>query len=155
MKRSLPLLLAPALAACHCLAADGVNLALNPSFETADAKGAIADDWIARDDIPVERRTDGGHTGAAYVRFRDDDPGGGQFLECRRVPARPGGAYTAAAWFRAPAGCKPGVYVNFYDALGHRVAHRFARIREESADWQRVEVGETAPADAWEVAVAL
>ncbi len=107
-KRSVSIMIAkPSLIASLVIAAvsavvakDSDNLALNPSFENADAVGVIADDWVTRAGIPVERCTDGGHTGAAYARFRDDDPKGGQFLECHRLPARPGGVYTAAGWFR-------------------------------------------------------
>jgi hypothetical protein len=162
-KRSVSIMIAkPSLIASLVIAAvsvvfakDSDNLALNPSFEHADAVGVIADDWVTRTGIPVERLTDGGHTGAAYARFRDDDPKGGQFLECHRVPARPGGVYTASGWFRTTDKCRPGVYVNFYDLYGERVAHRFERLERASADWQRVEVKETAPADAWEVTVSL
>lgn len=133
----------------------GANFAVNPSFELADAGGMVADDWTTREGIRVERRNDGGRTGGAYVRFFDDDPKGGQFLESRRVPARPGGDYTASAWFRTQDKCRPGVYVNFYDLNGTRIAHRYERTQGSPADWQQVVVKETAPAEAWQVAVAV
>ena len=44
-------------------AADDTNLVRNPSFELADVKGLVADDWKMREGIRVERITDGGRTG--------------------------------------------------------------------------------------------
>ena len=135
--------------------ADDSNLAINSSFENAAAEGLPVEDWVIRDGIPVERRDDGGRTGKAYMRFLDDDPKAGQFLECRRVPARPGGTYTAAAWLRPIDACRPGVYLNFYDMYGHRIAHRYERAAEKTKDWQHVEVTDVAPEDAWEVALSI
>lgn len=135
--------------------ADDSNLAINASFENAAAEGLPVEDWVIRDGIPVVRRDDGGHTGKAYMRFLDDDPKAGQFLECRRVPARPGGTYAAAAWLRPIDACRPGVYLNFYDMYGHRIAHRYGRASEKTKDWQQVEVTEVAPEDAWEVAISI
>ena len=138
----------------HVLRAE-TNLAMNPSFEQAAAEGVLVDDWTTREGIALERMKSGGHSGDAFMRFKDDSPSGGQFLECRRVPARPGGIYTAAAWLRTADKCRPGVYVNFYDLYGQRIANRFERTNGSAVAWQRVEVSETAPADAWEVAVAI
>lgn len=131
------------------------NLALNPSFEQADAEGVLVDDWTTREGIAIERVTSGGHTGQAFMRFTDDSATGGQFLECRRVPARPGGQYTAAAWLRTTDKCRPGVYLNFYDMYGHRIANRFERTKGSAEEWQRVEVQDTAPLDVWEVTVSI
>ena len=130
--------------ACVSAVLGETNLALNPSFEQADAKGVLVDDWITRDGIAVERVTSGGHTGQAFMRFKDDSPTGGQFLECRRVPARPGGQYTASAWLRTGDKCRPGVYLNFYDMNGHRIANRYERTKGSAAEWQRVVVQDTA-----------
>ncbi len=80
--------------------ADESNLLVNPSFEQADAKGFVADEWWTRKGIQVERNTDDGRTGSASVRFLDDSDSQGQMLESRRIPARPGGNYTASAWLR-------------------------------------------------------
>ena len=114
-------------AACSTAAADETNLVPNPSFEHADAEGLVADDWASRAGIKVERIADGGRTGRACARFSDDSAERGQMLESRRVPARPGGHYTASAWFRTSDTCRPGVYVNFYDLNGRRIEHRYER----------------------------
>jgi hypothetical protein len=105
--------------------------------------------------IKVERLADGGRTGKARVRFSDDSPAQGQMLESRRIPARPGGNYTASAWFRTSDACRPGVYVNFYDLNGRRIEHRYERTTGPAEDWQRVVVQQAAPEMAWEVAVAV
>jgi len=152
MKLSLSALL---VLGCWSSANADTNFALNPSFEQADAKGVLVDDWTTREGIPVERLTSGGRTGAAFMRFKDGSATGGQFLESRRIPARPGGLYTASAWLRTTDKCRPGVYVNFYDLYGHRIANRFERTTGSPTDWQRVEVKDTAPADVWEVAVSI
>ena len=131
------------------------NLAPNPSFERAEAKGFVVDDWKNREGIKVERITDGGRTGKACVRFSDESANNGQMLECRRIPARPSGNYTASAWLRTSDSCRPGVYLNFYDLNGRRIEHRYERTTGSPADWQRVVVQQTAPETAWEVAVAI
>ncbi len=131
------------------------NLVANPSFESADAEGVVADSWHTRDGVPVERRTDGGRTGDACVRFHDDDADAGQFLECARVPARPGGAYTGSAWLRTDDECSPGVYLNFYDQLGTRIAHKYERVEGPTDGWQQISVTHQAPENAWEVAVSV
>ena len=156
MNRSLLKSLAIVLfAACCTATADETNLVPNPSFELADAEGLIADDWTSRAGIKVERLADGGRTGKARVRFSDDSPAQGQMLESRRIPARPGGSYTASAWFRTSDDCRPGVYVNFYDLNGRRIEHRYERTTGPVEDWQQVVVQQTAPEMAWEVAVAV
>jgi hypothetical protein len=122
------------------------NLVANPSFERADAEGVVADGWTTREGIPVERRTDGGRSGDAYARFLDDDANLGQFLECERIPARPGGTYTASAWLRTGDECAPGVYVNFYDQFGTRIAHSFERASGPTEGWvQRLRHRHSAP----------
>lgn len=143
------------IVACSTAAADGTNLIPNPSFEQADAKGFVADDWKTRDGIKVERISDNGRTGTACARFSDDSLEQGQMLESRRVPARPGGDYTASAWVRTSDSCRPGVYLNFYDLNGRRIEHRYERTTGSAADWQQVVVQQTAPETAWEVAVAI
>lgn len=135
--------------------ADETNLVSNPSFERADAGDLLADEWTTREGIVVERSTEGGHTGKAFARFKDDSAAKGQMLECRRIPARPGGVYTASAWLRTSDTCRPGVYLNFYDLNGRRIEHRFERTEGSPKDWQRVVVEETAPDAAWEVALAI
>jgi hypothetical protein len=136
-------------------AADDTNLVPNPSFERAEAEGFVADDWRTREGIRVERIADDGRTGKASVRFSDDSAEKGQMLESRRIPARPGGDYTASAWFRTSDFCRPGVYLNFYDINGRRIEHRYERTTGSPADWQRVTVQQAAPESAWEVAVAI
>ena len=132
------------------------NLVTNPSFESADAEGMVADGWTSREDgIRVERLTDGGHTGDAYMRFHDDAADGGQFVETTRIPARPGGTYTASAWLRTDDECQPGVYLNFYDQLGTRIAHRYERATGPTDGWQQVTVTLAAPDDAWHVGLAV
>jgi hypothetical protein len=132
------------------------NLVTNASFESADAEGVVADGWTSREDgIRVERRTDGGRAGEAYVRFHDDAADTGQFLECGRIPARPGGAYTASAWLRTDDECEPGVYLNFYDQFGTRIEHTYERASGPTDGWQQVAVTQTAPENAWEVGLAI
>jgi len=146
----LSVLLFPAI-----LLAEPPNLITNPSFEHADAKGFVADDWKTREGIPVARREDGGRTGKAFARFSDDSATQGQMLESRRVPARPGGVYTASAWFRTADKCRPGIYINFYDPNGRRIENKYERAKGPTEDWERVVVEETAPAAAWDVSVAV
>lgn len=142
--------------ACSIAEADDTNLVPNPSFEQSVAEGLVADDWKTRDGIKVERITDGGRTGMACVRFSDDSTDKGQMLECRRIPARPGGSYRASAWLHTSDSCRPGLYLNFYDLNGRRIEHRFERTSRSSADWQQVVVvQQTAPESAWEVAMAI
>ena len=146
------------LAALLCpaiLSAQSPNLIANPSFEHADAKGFVADDWRNREGIPVARVEDGGRTGKAFARFSDDSAAQGQMLESRRVPSRPGGVYTASAWLRTADACRPGVYLDFYDLNGRRIGHKYERAKGPAEDWQRVVVEETAPAAAWEVTVVI
>ncbi len=132
------------------------NLVTNESFESADAEGVVADGWTTREDgIRVERRTDGGRTSEAYVRFHDDSAEEGQFLECRRIPARPGGAYEASAWLRTDDECEPGVYLNFYDQFGTRIEHAYERASGPTDGWQQVTVTQTAPENVWEVGLAI
>ena len=135
--------------------AEETNLASNPSFELADAKGFVADNWESRQGIKVQRLATGGRSGKALVRFSDDRTDQGQMLECRRVPARPGGHYTASAWIRTSDRCRPGVYLNFYDLNGRRIEHRYERTNGSPTTWQRVTVDQTAPETAWEVTVAV
>jgi len=136
-------------------AADDTNLVLNASFEQADAEDLIADHWSSREGIKVERLDKGGRSGKALVRFHDDSADRGQMLESRRVPARPGGDYSASVWLRTADKCRPGVYVNFYDLNGRRIEHSYQRTEGSAADWQRVEVKQTAPQQAWEVSLAI
>ena len=136
-------------------AAAQANLVLNPSFEQAEAKGYVADDWKSRDGIKLDRITTGGRTGKASVRFSDDNAGQGQMLECRRIPARPGGDYKASAWLRTSDSCRPGVYLNFYDINGRRIAHKYERVARSFTDWQQVTVQQAAPKTAWNVSVAI
>ncbi len=137
------------------LSAESPNLVANPSFEVGGAEGLVADEWNHREGIPVARVEEGGRTGKAFARFGDDSAEKGQMLECRRIPARPGGVYTASAWLRSTDACRPGVYLNFYDLNGRRIEHTYGRTEGSAEDWQRVVVEEAAPAAAWEVSVAI
>lgn len=131
------------------------NLIANPSFEQAEDRQGIAVDWRNRAGIQVERITTKARTGNACVRFLDDSPEQGQMLESRRIPARPGGKYTAAIWLRTSDACRPGIYLNFYDLYGRRIDHHYERKTGSNQDWQRVEVQQVAPEMAWEVAIAV
>lgn len=143
------------LSVISAVAEPETNLVANGSFELADAEGLVADDWNTRPGIHVERSTHSARTGKACARFLDDSADEGQMLESRRIPARPGGMYTASAWLRTTDNCRPGVYLNFYDLNGRRIEHRYERATGPSADWQQVVVQQTAPDSAWEVAVAV
>jgi len=156
MKYSVAFLVGMVLVAAPSVAtAENQNLVANPSFELADAEGVVADEWKTRAGIPVERVVGTGRTGNACVRFTDDNPQQGQMLESRRMPARPGGKYTAAAWLRTTQACRPGVYLNFYDFNGRRIEHRYERVATPADQWQQVVVMQAAPESAWEVAVAI
>ena len=156
MKYSVAALVGMVLVAAQSVAtAENQNLVANPSFELADAEGVVADEWKTRAGIQVERVVGKGRTGNASVRFTDDNPQQGQMLESRRMPARPGGKYTAAAWLRTTQACRPGVYLNFYDFNGRRIEHRYERVAKPADQWQQVVVMQTAPESAWEVAVAI
>ena len=141
-------------AAVTTATADDGNLVSNPSFEQT-AKGLVAADWKTRDGIQVERIVASGRTGSAFARFSDDSAEKGQMLECRPIPARPGGSYTASAWLRTSDACRPGVYLNFYDLNGRRIEHRYERTKGSATDWQQVTVQQTAPETAWEVTIAI
>lgn len=143
------------LTAISAVAADDSNLVANSSFEQKNQAGSIADHWHTRSGIRVERIEGEGRTGEASIRFSDDSTQQGQMLESERIPARPGGTYTASAWLRTSDPCRPGVYLNFYDLHGHRIKHRYQRLPASAAGWQQVTVQQTAPQSAWEVSLGI
>lgn len=97
----------------------------------------------------------GGHAGERCVRISDPDAKTGINLESARVPCRPGGQYTASAWFRTADKCSPGVYLNFHDDVGNRVHNLFARAAGPLPEWTQATVQTSAPAEALEVSVTI
>lgn len=136
------LLFLTVLACAPCLAQE--NLLANPSFELTTPDGG-PQAWGVRAGERMELRTDGGRTGANYVRIFDPVPTAGVGVESARIPARPGGKYRASAWLRTGDVCQPGIYLNFYDDLGERVHHLFQRIPGPTDGWAQVSVETTAP----------
>lgn len=131
------------------------NLVANPSFEEGVRGEGVPVGWTLRVPEGVEVRADGGHSGECYVHIVDQAADAGQFVESTRVPCRPGGRYTAAAWFRTADTCRPGIYLNFYDRLGMRVHNSYARAAGPTEGWTRIEVTTPAPTNAWEVSTAV
>ncbi|MBM3500535.1 MAG: hypothetical protein FJX74_17910, partial [Armatimonadetes bacterium] len=100
-----------------CWAQD--DLLGNPGFEDLAEGRAVA--WTCTSPTAAQFLTAGGHTGPGYARITDPDAGTGISLDSARLLSRPGGRYTARAWFRTTDKVQPGIYLNFYDDLGTRV----------------------------------
>lgn len=150
----LPLLWVVGLLLTNAAAAD--NLLTNPSFEQAPvAAGLAPPGWSVASVAPVEQRSDGGHEGQSYLRVHDPASDKGATVESRPLPARPGGVYTATAWFRTTDHCRPGLYINFYDLVGERVHHLYARADPATGQWVRVSVSTAAPQQVATVSVLL
>lgn len=131
------------------------NLVANGSFEAGVGEDGAPVGWSVREPGGVEVRADGGHSGERYLHIIDQAADAGRFVESARVPCRPGGTYTAAAWFRTADACRPGIYLNFYDRLGTRVHNLYERAAGPTEGWVRVEVTTQAPMNAWEVSAAV
>ncbi|MEA3401083.1 MAG: hypothetical protein U9R79_07560 [Armatimonadota bacterium] len=149
------MLLTIAALATASMAADDANLVANPGFEEGGTEDGTPVHWSLREPEGVALQADGGHAGDGYVHFVDERDDAGLFLESQRVPARPGGTYTASAWFRTADDCQPGVYINIYDQLGERIHNKYARATGPTDGWARVEVTAAAPQMAWEVSASL
>jgi len=131
----------------------GADLLPNPGFETvADGQPT---GWTLSMPALVTLRDDGGHTGQHYVRVADPDAKTGLSVESTRQPCRPGGVYTASAWFRTTDKCSPGLYLNFYDDVGFRVHHLYQRATGPTPGWVQVQAQTAAPTDATTVSVLL
>jgi len=125
----------------------------NPDFETvADGKPA---GWTATLPALVTLQEDGGHAGQRYMRLSDPDAKTGITLESTRLPCRPGGVYTASAWFRTADKCNPGLYLNFYDDTGTRLHHLFQKATGPTNGWVQVQTQTTAPPEVTTVSVTL
>ena len=129
------------------------SLVPNSDFETGQ-NGQPAD-WTSTLPAAVAWREDGGHGGQHYLRVTDPDAKTGINVESARVPCRPGGAYTASAWFRTTDKCNPGVYLNFYDENGTRIASIFDRAAGPTAGWVQATARMTAPSEVAGVSVTL
>lgn len=146
--------LAAVMLAASVAAAD--NLVANPSFEQGPGnKGEPPAGWTNRHAGAIEWHNDGGHDGQAFARLLNHAEGGNVSLDSAHVPARPGGTYTATAWFRTTDTCQPGLYLNFYDEFGERVHHVFARAKGPTDGWAQVTVTAIAPEQAMEVSVMV
>ncbi len=135
--------------------AKAAGLVANPSFEQGNTEEGLPVGWRLREAEGVELRDDGGHEGAHYVRVTDTSADRGLFLESGRVPARPGGTYTATAWLRSADKCSPGLYINVYDMLGTRIANTYSRATGPTDGWVQVRVTQVAPEDAWTVSLGV
>ncbi len=131
------------------------NLLSNPSFEKINAETKLPAQWRNLRGGVVVLRTDGGHTGPHYVRLIDKKKDQGIHLESRRLPARPGGVYTASAWMRTTDKGRPGVYINFYDEFGQRIHNRYQRRPAGKKGWIKVTVSTTAPEEAETVSASI
>ena len=149
-------MLVPFLSLLLVLAADGEpkNLIANPGFEVQDAAGGLPSGWAATRGTPL-LMNDGGHGGDRYLRMVDDGPESSLFLASWRVPARPGGEYSASAWMRTADPGGPGVYINFYNDHGRRILDAHARADGPTNGWVQVDVTATAPPEAASVTVSL
>ncbi len=136
-------------------AAEEANLVENPSFEDPATQAGVPVRWELREEEGVELRTDGGHTGTNYVRLVDTRDDAGLFLSSQPVPARPGGTYTATAWFRTADECSPGLYINFFGDLGERIHNTYQRAEGPTDGWVQVRVTAVAPEGAWIVSAGL
>ncbi len=130
------------------------NLISNPGFELASDGDELTADWMAHRGTP-QFPDDGGHTGKRYVRLVDDGPKSSLFFASRRIPARPGGDYSAAVWMRTSDPGRPGVYINFYNDQGRRILDTHERADGPTNDWVQVTTTATAPAQAATVSVSL
>jgi hypothetical protein len=141
------------LASALSTAAAQQNLLANPSFEVlADGR---AEAWTCASPSAVQFPAKGGHAGEVFAQITDPDAGTGISLESAPLPSRPGGRYTARAWFRIPDTCQPGIYLNFYDDLGIRVHHLYTRLPGPTDGWAANEVTAVAPPEAVTVSVTL
>jgi hypothetical protein len=129
------------------------NLLANNGFE--DAREGLPVAWTANMPAQVALREDGGHGGQRYLRLTDPDAKTGLTVESERLPCRPNGTYTGAAWFRTGDRCSPGLYLNFYDDGGTRLHHLYRRAAGPTAGWVRVQTQTTAPPDAATVSVTI
>lgn len=136
-------------------ATEEANLVENASFEDPATQAGVPVRWELREEEGVELRTDGGHAGTNYVRFVDTRDDAGLFLSSQPVPARPGGTYTATAWFRTADECSPGLYINFFDDLGERIHNIYQRAEAPTDGWVQVRVTAVAPEGAWTVSAGL
>ena len=148
-----------AMIACSVLrpvmAAEGTNLVANPNFEQVDAATGFPVAWSQVNGAPCKPMDDGGHTGAHYLRMIDEAADAGMHCEAKRVPARVGGRYRAAAWMRTTDKGAPGVYINLYDDAGTRIHNVFSRATGPTDGWVRVEVEATAPAESFAVSASV
>ena len=131
------------------------NLISNPSFEEAAAGNPAHWDFrVQRNAAPV-LVDEAAHDGAHCVRMVDAASDGNVSVESLRIASRPGGSYTATAWFRTVDSCSPGIYLNFYDEFGCRVHHVFSRVKGPTNGWVQASVQATAPEEAIEASAML
>lgn len=128
------------LLACPAPAdADPVNLAANPSFETA-AEGQIADAWRGPADT-YARDASVARTGQASLHFRCDDAE--RYRLCSEsIPLEPGRKYRVSVWVktREVAGNDNGasVCVEWSDKEGQWLGGRYPKGVTGTADWTQV-----------------
>ncbi len=146
------LVLAALLAAAPAGAA---NLLPNPGLEGRNPQTGLPEGWTLVAGQGVQICTERPRQGRQCVRFHDESPEEGISLESRRLPCDPGWRYTASAWVRTPDRCQPGLYLQFHDESGRRIAEQHVRAEGPCPKWTRLQVSFPTPADATAVSVLL
>jgi len=131
-----------------------VNLLRNPGFENGEPGSAVPGDWtVLRGNVAwIEGDA---HSGRRFVRLTDRDPKSGTALRSALFPARPGGTYRLSGYLRVHDQCAPGLYIEFFDAIGKRVLERHERLEGPTEGWQRLEVTAVAPEEAVQVSALV
>jgi hypothetical protein len=136
------------------LAAEPENLLVNPNFELAADHDEAPTGWSFTRGVP-RLMSDGGRSGRRYIRLIDESDAGTLVVESRGIAPRPGGRYSASVWTRARAEGHPGVYINFHNDSGVRIATHYARTTDSAREWTPIQVDAIAPESAATVTVYL
>ncbi len=131
------------------------NLLANPGFENLEEKAAFAAGWRVVAGSGVTVGQDRPHGGARTLRFRDESAKEGISCESKHLPCEAGAEYSASVWVRFTAPCRPGLYLQFHDDLGRRIAERHVQPAGPCPEWTRLTVAMPPPEDAEEVSVLL
>lgn len=129
------------------------NLLANPSFDAFGESGPGG--WNLLRGGPIEVRDDGGRDGGNYLRISDPDADSSTAVESDHLPARPGGRYQLTGWFRTTESCRPGLYLQFHNTFGERIAETHRQATGPTDGWVEVSLAAVAPDDVAEVSVLL
>ena len=130
------------------------NLITNVDFEVV-VEGATAPSGWKIDRETTTLMKEGGRSGKHFIRLADTSDSTAIVVESVHVAARPGGQYTASVWTRTQGDGHPGVYVNFHNDSGARIANRYTRTTDVAREWTQIEVSAVAPENASTVTVYL